>query len=485
MKTALALAPALVRARMKSTKGMAWLEILGVASYALCAWMLFTVASGTWMFYRRAGHMPESARAATVNMGLSADQADVFGGIYLAMAILACAVLIVPVLGLGGAAARLGAQAKAESLAAMRLVGLTSGQTAVIRLVESQVAAVLGVIIGFVAWAVALPLWSLVSFQGAPIEATEMLMPWWFWVLGVSTVLVLAAVSTLLGLTKVWISPLGVSKRGKNKSLRAWRLVFFGLVALAFIGYLIFGGGMRATVVVGFAVAGIFVAGLMFATMVVAPWVLQLMVLPFTRASTPSTLLAARRITHDPKAAWRAIGGLSMLMIVATFASAAINTLMMADTSTKIDQNVPTMGDLFITDLMTGLLITLVFAMVIGVMVTLTQQASSVIEGADVARALDWAGAPAGLHVRTRLKQVALPLVAGLVGGIGIGWFLSLIVTTGVAYEQTAGYTHMDMNAWGVIGSVAVLAVVFALVAALACVPLERSLLGRHVRRND
>jgi len=100
-----------------------------------------------------------------------------------------------------------------RDLAVLRLVGLAPGKTKLACILETCVFAVVGVLVGSVLYAVTLPAWGALSFQGRPMGASEM------WV-GVVALLVeglamilLAALSSWLAMRKVAITPLGVARR--------------------------------------------------------------------------------------------------------------------------------------------------------------------------------------------------------------------------------------------------------------------------------
>ena len=120
--------------------------------------------------------------------------------------------LVVPIISMGAAAARLGMSRRERDLAVLRLVGLAPGKTKLACILETCVFAVVGVVVGSILYAVTLPAWGALSFQGRPMGASEM------WV-GVVALLVeglamilLAALSSWLAMRKVAITPLGVAR---------------------------------------------------------------------------------------------------------------------------------------------------------------------------------------------------------------------------------------------------------------------------------
>ena len=482
MKTAVQLGAGLTKARFRTSKGMLWLEVLAVACWSVSTWMFFTVASGTWALWMRRDDIPQGFLDALEAQGVIHNQTQ-YADLYVVAAFFACALLIVPILGLGGAAARLGAQSKAESLAAMRLVGLSSGQATTIRVIESLATTVAGIVVGIIVWIAMLPLWSNFTFQTKEIVPNETLLPWWLILGGIAVLLLLSVASTVLGLRQVWISPLGVAKRGTQPGVKLVRLMVFAFALAAFFYYITHTEAADRSVIAGVSIAGVIMLALIAAVQVVSPWILQHLVRPGTASGTPSTLLAARRIQADPKRAWRAVGTLSLMLIVGTFGSVMVEKVFLGNDPLARQLN-PGTG-IFLDDLRTGMFITLIFAAIIGGMVGLTQQASGVIERADVTKAMDWAGAPVRLHLVARLKQALFPLATGLTIGVGVGLLLTIILTRGLVTEKSAKYAVLDAGSWQLIGTVSAVAILLTVIGVVACIPLERGLLGRHTRRND
>ena len=136
---------------------------------------------------------------------------------------------------------------------------------------------------------------------------------------------VFAAVAARLALRRVHISPLGVARRATPKPPRAWRVVPL-LAGLAELGFWTVHGhpasipGQVQAFVSSFAliIVGLFIAGpwlTMAAARIMARW-----------TSRPGTLLAARRLADDPRAAFRAVSGLVLALFITTVAVVAIAT---------------------------------------------------------------------------------------------------------------------------------------------------------------
>jgi hypothetical protein len=136
---------------------------------------------------------------------------------------------------------------------------------------------------------------------------------------------VAAAVAARLALRRVHISPLGVARRATPKPPRAWRLVPL-LAGLAELGFWAVRGhpasisGQVQAFVSSFALilVGLFIAG---------PWLTMAAARAMARwTSRPGTLIAARRLADDPRAAFRAVSGLVLALFITTVAVVAITT---------------------------------------------------------------------------------------------------------------------------------------------------------------
>src|SRR5699024_8373403 len=154
MSATLALAPRLAIERLRGARGGAMLDVLSVIAFTVSAFLTLTVAGGTWMFVRRWQHPGAQIHDAT---GFDELMLDQFLQGYVVLAMVACALLVVPVLNLGAAAARLGAHGRARRLASLRLVGMSGRQVAVMSTIETLVQAAAGTFVGVLLWLASLP----------------------------------------------------------------------------------------------------------------------------------------------------------------------------------------------------------------------------------------------------------------------------------------------------------------------------------------
>jgi FtsX-like permease family len=242
----------------------------------------------------------------------------------LILAVVALAILT-PVLIFIGTATRLSAARREERFAAMRLAGATRRQISLIAAIESTTAAVAGTVIGFgFFFLLRIPV-AGIPFIGQPFFPAELTLSLFDVLVVAVGVPVFAAVAARMALRRVNISPLGVARRARPKPPVAWRVIPLaaGLAELAF--WTVHGhpasipGQIQAFASSFFLIlVGIFIAG---------PWLTMAAAQAMARwTSRPGTLLAARRIGDDPKAAFRAVSGLVLALFITTVAVVAIAT---------------------------------------------------------------------------------------------------------------------------------------------------------------
>ncbi len=236
--------------------------------------------------------------------------------------------LLFPVLIFIGTATRLSAARREQRFAAMRLVGATPRQVAVISAVEATVAAVAGVAVGFGLFYVLRPWITDFDFTGArfapgdlTLSATDVASV----ALGVP---IAAALAARVALRRVQLSPLGVTRRVTPPAPRAYRVL--PLVAgIAELSYFVWVGRPKTTggqIDAYFTGCFLIMAGLITA----GPWLTMAgSRLLARRTSRPAVLIAGRRLADNPRAAFRAISGL-IIALFATSVSVGVITTMVS-----------------------------------------------------------------------------------------------------------------------------------------------------------
>jgi hypothetical protein len=233
--------------------------------------------------------------------------------------------LLTPVLIFIATATRLSAARREQRFAALRLSGATRRQVSLLAAVESTVAALLGVAMGFGLFFLLRDPLAAIPFTGHPFFPSDLS-------LSVPDILVVAigvpaaaVVSARLALRRVHVSPLGVSRRAAPRPPRAWHALPL-LAGAAELGFFVVHGrpasvpGQIQAFVPGFLliIIGLITAG---------PWLTMVMAgIMARRTSRPSALIAARRLADDPRTAFRAVSGLVLALFITTVAVAGITT---------------------------------------------------------------------------------------------------------------------------------------------------------------
>lgn len=261
---------------------------------------------------------PEGLLYSPSDGGVQASTSD------LILSVVALAILT-PVLIFITTATRLSAARREQRFAAMRLVGATRRQVCWLAATESAVAGVLGVAAGFGIFLLLRVPVAGIPFVGEPFFPGDLSLSPPDILAVAMGVPAAAAVAARLALRRVHISPLGVARRVTPPPPRALRMVPL-LAGFADLGFFIVHGKPASPssqvlaflpgyllIIVGLVIAGPWLT--MAAAKVMARW-----------TNRPSTLLAARRLADDPKAAFRAVSGLVLALLITTAAVVAITT---------------------------------------------------------------------------------------------------------------------------------------------------------------
>lgn len=457
-----ALTARLARARLAGGGGEGLLVGASVLAASVCSAVAYTLFGGTWMFYERSAH-PTGLLAQLV----AGDQTfAMIISFYVGLAALACA-LVVPVLAaLVASGAQLGARGRERRLAALRLLGLSSGDVTRMALLDAFVQSAVGTIVGYVVYLVTLPAWGRLSFQAMPVEPREMLLPWWLAVVVGVGLVALGLGASAWGLRQVRISPLGVSRRANRPAVRAWRagavVVALGLFALLMPASL---SGKGALFVVAASVLGL-VAGVN----VSGPWVLQLLARLLTRAPRPAVMTAARRIIADPGATWRRVAPLGVLAFIGGYLALMPFSYDRESARSAAER---TFMEGAQADFVQGATITLALGFGLTAVALLITQASATIERAEQSRALHRLGAPGRFELRVMWLETFVPIALTVLVGAAAGLFAAMPMARMIAQ---AG---LDQGSDPVMVAVVIGAGLgVAALALLAAHPLHRSLLA-------
>lgn len=461
MATSMAtLALRLQREGVRAGTGTGRLTTLAVLSQTIGAWMAFAVAGGTWMFMERAQH-PEvigsnTFAGAPVNEALN---------VYTMLALTACAFILPALVSMTAQSAVLGASGRERRLAALRLLGLTSGDVTRMTMAETGLQGLLGVTLGALASIITAPLWHVVRFQGRAIGTWEMLLPWWMYP-AIGVVLVLLALgASAWGLQRVRVSPLGVAKRDMPTALRWWRLVVFLLIAALGLPLVTLLRPNAANVASAMVMLGM-VALMVLSINLVSSWLLQVTARIGAHLPGASALVAGRRVSTDARTTWRRVSSMAYLgVIIGTLAVAPVGALG-GDGGTIFDHDIPT-----------GAMLTLAFGFIIAAVSIVLGQSSQVFEQTELGRSMTRMGVPRRFHTGVSLWQSLAPLAFSTLGGIGWGAVL------GLAMASNSG--GIDGSRLPVVATLVLIGFALATAATLAVEPLRSRTLAAVVRRND
>jgi hypothetical protein len=377
--------------------------LLPAVAFAVTTALLLTVIGGALVFWKWTSDL---------------------AGTYQMLSVLALALLVVPLAALGGAAARLSARRRDDRLATLRLLGATPGLVARMTVLESTVIAVLGSLVGVVLYVAAMPLVGLLPFGGEAIGGRSLWVGFGLLVVVVASVATLAAVSAILGLRQVTISPLGVRTRQVAPRVHWLRLVL-GVVAIAaaYLGltmYMAFGDFAVMIAIFGTAFAvGIGILNL------IGPWAVSIAAtVSLSMASTPAKLIAARGILESPKAAWRQVSGVAMTSFIVVVAGSGVALL---DSFGEAGSSSDELN--LIADVRTGILITLACSFLMVACSVGVNQAAGILDRRDLYVSLDRLGMPRDVLEKSRARTVLSPLRFVTVGSAVIGGVLVLPMT--------------------------------------------------------
>ncbi|MFC8192444.1 FtsX-like permease family protein [Cellulomonas sp. NPDC057328] len=385
MNPVLALAPRLQRASGHDGRTT---TALAVTAFGVATALALSVLGGLLGFMDRAAHPADAYQRE-------------YGSFYVTLATTAAILLLVPVVTLAGAAARLGVSRRDARLASLRLLGATPREVVGLTVVETALQGLVGAVAGSALYGVLLLVWSQVAFQGEPFTVGEL------WV-GVPVLLLtwlavpaVAAVSGMVSLRRVVVSPLGVAQRVQRPGMRVVRLLV-ALVGLGVFMVLSALGGALGAALVAFLMGGLLAA---FATMnAVGPWIVgRIGRIQLKRARTPAQLLAARRLLDDPRAVWRVVGGLGLASYVA--GCLAVVPVLTAGAGDDPDM-VMQMGDI-----LTGALLTLAIAFLLAAASAGIAQAAQVLDRRREYALATLAGVPGELFDQVRRREVLVPVV--------------------------------------------------------------------------
>lgn len=378
-----------VRMLLRPARGDAATVIIPAAAFAIISALVLIVVGGAQSFW---------------------SWSDAQASVYQMLAAIALVLLVVPLASLAGAAARLSARRRDERLSTLRLLGVTPTGVGVLTVIESTLIAAAGVVVGALAHLPVIPLVGLIPFRGEPLGAAAVLLPAWGIAVICLAAVALAAVSAVIGLRRVSISPLGVRMRARPAGAH-WSRAIIAVVLLAAAFLLAQAAPAIAGYISATVVVAVLFAGALTLLNVIGPWALKVGArVQLRSASRPEHLLAARTVLDDPKAAWRQVGGIAMASFMAVFAGTGVALMNTMGAGASPEDAA------LVTDIRTGLIITLIGSFLMVAASVGVTQASDALDQRSLHRSLHRMGVPLRTVEAARRRALMSPLLLTALG---------------------------------------------------------------------
>ncbi|MFC6356084.1 FtsX-like permease family protein [Luethyella okanaganae] len=335
--------------------------------------------------------------------------------VYQALAVIALMLLVIPLATLGGSAARLSVRRRDDRLATLRLLGATPRTVAAITVLESGALALAGAFAGVVVYLALLPALALIHFRGEALGTASVWLGVPVVLATVAGVIALAAVSAVLGLRRVIISPLGV--RTRQDAPKEHRVKLALGAAVIVISVLAMSAlQLAGSAVVLIVVLAVSFGGTLAVLNLIGPGIIGAIAKgQARRAKTPERLLAARGVLESPKAAWRQVSGIAMTSFMAVFAGTGVALVDVVSNGAGGESMDPESYALFF-DIRTGVVITVVASFLMIACSVGVNQAAFVLDRRELYLSLNRLGMPVTTMDAARGRAVMSPLRITAVG---------------------------------------------------------------------
>ncbi|WGD36676.1 FtsX-like permease family protein [Lysinibacter sp. HNR] len=339
------------------------------------------------------------------------------GEVYTVCALLAAAVLIVPLLSLGGAAARLSARRRDDRLSTLRLLGATSSTVSTMTVLESAAIAFTGSLLGIVFYLLGAPLVGLIHFGGQAIGSASLMLPPVSVMVVVVVMTLIAVLSAVMGIRGVVLSPLGVRMRTDAPPLKRWLFLVAAISIVVLFGVSQAVGGAGSVAVFLLMLLGLFVGAILLLNLLGPLVIAAIARRQVKKARTAERLMAMRFILESPKAVWRQVGGIAVTSFVAIIAGSGL--ALMQGTGNDLDDE----ARIMVGDIATGIYLTIAISFIMVTCSVGVSQAASVYDRSDLYQSLSVLGLSPQRVDRARRTAVLAPLrwvmfVSVTVGGI-------------------------------------------------------------------
>ena len=443
--------------------------VLPVLAFAASAALFLLIAGGIHAFYTWLGGDASTATSVEAGSGTK-NTAHTMQPLYLMLAWISGFLLLTPLFTLGASAARLSARRRDDRLATLRLLGASTRRLTLYTMLDSVIYAAVGFVLGFIVYLVLVLPFGMLRFQNIPLGPENMLLPLPIVLVCGIVCLIIAATSSLFGLSKVTISPLGVRTRSDKPSLGKRALILgCALLVVGFIGAIAshimnlaadsMGSNGFVLVLVTTIMFGLPILLTMLAVDLIGGFVVGLYARIRVRtARTPATLLAYRSIMMEsPRAAWRQVSGVAMTTFIAAFVGPILG---MVNSAPGVEEG--SAESYLIGDILQGLVLVLFLSYLLVALSALLNQSAAIYERSSLYSSLRMMGTEATVLKRSRRIVVFGPLllVSCMSAVVALPLFVLLL---GSALTETG----LLYTAALVFGSIAVgLGLVFAALAA-------------------
>ena len=443
--------------------------VLPVLAFAASAALFLLIAGGIHAFYTWLGGDASTATSVEAGSGTK-NTAQTMQPLYLMLAWISGFLLLTPLFTLGASAARLSARRRDDRLATLRLLGASTRRLTLYTMLDSVIYAAVGFVLGFIVYLILVLPFGMLRFQNIPLGPENMLLPPPIVLVCGFVSLIIAATSSLFGLSKVTISPLGVRTRSDKPSLGK-RALILGCVLLV-MGFV---GAIASQVIMNLAADSMdsngFVLVLVITIMFGLPILLTMLAVDLIggfvvglyarirvrTARTPATLLAYRSIMESPRAAWRQVSGVAMTTFIAAFVGPILG---MVNSAPGVEEG--SAESYLIGDILQGLVLVLFLSYLLVALSALLNQSAAIYERSSLYSSLRMMGTEAAVLKRSRRIVVFGPLllVSCMSAVVALPLFVLLL---GSALTETG----LLYTAALVFGSIAMgLGLVFAALAA-------------------
>jgi hypothetical protein len=263
---------------------------------------------------------PATVRVTTISAGA---QTSVWTNYFRYAFAVGAVAFVLPILILIGMATRLATARREERYAALRLVGATNRQIAVISSVDASVSALAGTLLGILLFVLLRPLLAGLSLFGTKYFSYAVTPTALGYLALLVCVPIASAVAASISLRRVRISPLGVTRRHTPPAPRAIRVI----PLLLGIGLYVYGVVKTSSAAIG---GGVYPGLLLtlIGLVVAGPWLTSVAARLLARwTGAASSLLAARRLADAPKASFRAVSGLVMAVFLGSMLGGLMPTI--------------------------------------------------------------------------------------------------------------------------------------------------------------